>query len=786
MRLDTIRVGSLLSMVAAIGIVAYAVLSWSDPNRSAILAFGALASITAIAVELGPSEKLVRSRHREVYFVGWAILNITICFALALADGGADSPLALLFFLPILFGTLSFPLRWTLAVGAIDVGALLAVAVIEHNPPLHSAAAAFVLLCAATLTAWESRNQGARVAQITEATAALRSSAVVASARAVQQEEVAKLGDRALGGLDLESLAKLAADAVLQSMGVEMALVLRLHAAEGRFDAIAFSGYQPDNPEDFSIPADAGSQAGYTIATGTAVIVSDWGSEERFRIPKALRPAGFQSGVSIVIWANGAPYGVLSVQSTNHRNFGPQDLTFLQAVVNVLGHATELRVKEQQIRHDALHDPLTGLANRNLFLDRLDHALVRALRSSRKVAVLFLDLDQFKRINDSFGHSAGDELIAAVALRLVTALRPGDTIARFGGDAFTVLLEPIDSPRDAETAVERIQRSFERPIEVFEIDHFISASIGIAIGDGTEDPDVLIRDADAALHAAKEGGRGRSQMFSGATRVRMLESLEIENDLRRAIERKEFRLYCQPVVRLADRSITSFEALIRWNHPLRGLLGPLSFIPLAEESTLIHQIGEWVVREACMRAAAWQRRAPGDEPIAVSVNLSPRQLVDPRLPGVIESALRESRLDPASLVLELTEGVLIDDEVVAIGALSQISGLGAQIALDDFGSGFSSLGYLKKLPLDVIKLDRVFVEALEPQSPDAAIVSAVVELASSLSLTVIAEGVETNEQLEIIDDLGCGFVQGYLFSPPVPTTDLDLMIASPRWAQLSR
>jgi diguanylate cyclase (GGDEF)-like protein len=393
------------------------------------------------------------------------------------------------------------------------------------------------------------------------------------------------------------------------------------------------------------------------------------------------------------------------------------------------------------------------------------------------IAVLFLDLDQFKLVNDSLGHAAGDELLAAVAPRLEQALRPGDTVARFGGDEFAVLAEDVGDERGATRIAERIAEALTRPFILREREHFVSASIGISIGTGTEEPEALIRDADAALYRAKDHGRGGYEIFDEVMRSRVIEHMQTENDLRRALQRAEFVVHYQPVVRLQDRSIASMEALVRWDHPERGLLGPLAFIPVAEESRLIVPIGRWVIEQACRQAAAWQELRPDSAPVAVAVNLSARQLADPEVTAHIERSIEANGIEPSTLWLELTESTLLEDTAYVERTLGALRRLGVHLVLDDFGVGFSSLGYLKRLPLSMVKLDRTFVENVTNSPNDAAIVRAVSEMSETIGIGVIAEGVETEEQVRVARELGCGYAQGFHFAEPVPADQVRSLLA---------
>ena len=484
-----------------------------------------------------------------------------------------------------------------------------------------------------------------------------------------------------------------------------------------------------------------------------------------------------QSAAIILIKGHGRPYGVIGAGSRVPHRFSQEDVSFMQAIANVLANAIDRRAAEQRTQHEALHDPLTGLPNRNLFLDRLEHALSVAQRRGTPVSVLFLDLDQFKLVNDSLGHAAGDELLAAVAPRIEEALRPGDTVARFGGDEFAILAEDIGSEHGPTRIAERVAEALARPFVLRGREHFVSASVGIAIGAGSEKPESLIRDADSALYRAKEHGRGGYEIFDEAMRSRVIEHMQVENDLQRAIQREELELLYQPVIRLRDGSIVAMEALLRWNHPDRGLLGPLAFIPVAEETRLIMPIGRWVIEQACRQAAIWQQLSPDAAPVSVSVNLSGRQLADPQLLSHLEGSIRTNGINPSSLWVELREATLFDETISVERTLDSLSELGVRMVLDDFGVGFSSLGYLKRLPLSMIKLDRTFVENLTEGSHDAAIVRAVSEMATTMGIGVVAEGVETEEQVRVADALGCGFAQGFHYSEPVPAAHVERVLA---------
>ena len=429
---------------------------------------------------------------------------------------------------------------------------------------------------------------------------------------------------------------------------------------------------------------------------------------------------------------------------------------------------TSRKVNEDRLAHQAFHDVLTGLPNRALFLDRLERALTRARRHTQYPAVLFLDLDRFKLINDSLGHEAGDQLLVAVAERLRVCLRPEDTAARLGGDEFTILLETIGDVSDATRIAERVAEELRAPFLIGGHEVFSTCSVGIALGAGAEErADTLMRNADAAMYLAKSRGKAHYEVFDNNLTTRALEHLEFENDLRRSVTRGEFKIVYQPIIGLGNGAVVGAEALIRWQHPQRGIVSPGEFIPLAEETGLILPIGQWVLREACRQACAWRDENPGAAPCSISVNLSARQFGQPNLIEEIAEVIKETGIEPRRLVLEITESVVMESAESTIRTLQSLKKLGVQLAIDDFGTGYSSLSYLKRFPVDTLKVDRSFVSGLGIDSEDSAIVRAVVTLAKTLGMTVTAEGVETPGHLAQLQKLECDYGQGYLFDKPL-------------------
>jgi diguanylate cyclase (GGDEF)-like protein/PAS domain S-box-containing protein len=450
----------------------------------------------------------------------------------------------------------------------------------------------------------------------------------------------------------------------------------------------------------------------------------------------------------------------------------------VDGVVLTFRDITDRRAFEEQLKTLAFRDSLTNLANRARFIDRLDHALARAESRGRSVGVLFLDLDNFKLVNDSLGHGAGDRLLLAVAERLQTVVRAEDTAARFGGDEFTILLEDVATESDATDAAKRIETALATPFTIDGRELFVSASIGIALSGGRSGgSETLVRNADLAMYRAKLNGKARHETFEGSMEAGALARIELETDLRHALDRNEFRVYYQPIVSLDDGRIVEVEALVRWEHPVRGLIQPGDFIPVAEETGLIVPIGQWVLEEACRQAASWTRKLAAP-PLTVSVNLSARQFQHPGLLGDVDRALREAELDPSALTLEITESVVMKEPMAAAAKLREIKALGVRVAVDDFGTGYSSLAYLKDFPVDSLKIDRTFIQGLGEVRDDSAIVRSIVVLGHALHLSVTAEGIETTDQLAHLRALQCDRGQGYLFARPAPADELPPLLVA--------
>jgi diguanylate cyclase (GGDEF)-like protein len=525
----------------------------------------------------------------------------------------------------------------------------------------------------------------------------------------------------------------------------------------------------------FHLPVDRGV-GGHVFRNAAPFTIDDYDTWTG-RAPDL--PTGmFGSIVGVPLTSAGRVVGVLGLSSgAAERRWGPREISALTSFAQLASIALDNARLVDEAQRGAMYDLTTGLPNRELLTDRIAHALASSRTDGPQLGVILLDLDRFKVINESVGHSVGDRLLVSVGQRLMACLRPGDTVARFGGDEFGILLEEVVNDGEAHRIAERIGAELRAPFFVGDREWFISASLGISLGRaGRTTPEEMLRQAEIAMVKAKSDPAKRHALFEPSMSRQTIERIDMENDLRRGIERGELRLQYQPLVDLATERIVGFEALVRWEHPVRGLMPQLSFVPLAEETGLILPLGRWVLESACRQARAWRDTRPGGPPLFMSVNLSARQFAQPELVDQVRGILEETGLDPAGLEIEITESVLMDQSETGVRTLRQLRDLGVRLVLDDFGTGYSSLSYLKHLPLDTIKIDRTFVAGIDGET-DRSIVDAVIALAHGLRISVVAEGIETEAQLEQLRVMGCDVGQGYLFAQPLVAAEAGRLLS---------
>jgi len=544
----------------------------------------------------------------------------------------------------------------------------------------------------------------------------------------------------------------------------------------------------PGNSEEVMEPVQAGMGRllwDRTSEAGAAEVITD----RYVLIPGPQAPELIEEAVVAPLREGGWVTGLMIVANplSDVSGFDETDLELLETLAGQLSVSLkngeledslrQLTILKEELRTQALFDSLTGLANRVLFLETVEHGLRRLRRDPGSLGVLFLDVDDFKTVNDSLGHAVGDELLVGLARRLVSACRPGDTVARLGGDEFAILLEGLHSPDEATVVADRIIAAIETPLDVAGTVVAPRCSIGIAFGSAVDSPDDLLRNADAAMYVAKREGKGGYRVFEHDMHAATLERFRLRAELREAIDRGEFALHYQPIRDLDSGAITGVEALIRWNHPRLGLVAPEQFIGFAEETGIIVAIGRWVVEEACRQVGEWHDSLPAlAENLSLSVNLSPRQLQDPETVGVVANALQMGGFKPSLLTLEITENVLMQ---ASIETLDELKALGVRLAIDDFGTGYSSLGYLDRLPVDVLKIDKTFVDRLGSKVGESPLVHAVLQLGQSLGLDTVVEGIETLHQLNRLRELGCHKGQGFYLGKPAPAEGFLRMLAAP-------
>jgi diguanylate cyclase (GGDEF)-like protein len=505
------------------------------------------------------------------------------------------------------------------------------------------------------------------------------------------------------------------------------------------------------------------------------LVAIDAATGDRESLPPEWREEGFVGGMATPIFEEGEAVGsVVTCLRDEARELDGRDR---QAMLSLAEHASLALTHSHALddaSHEALHDSLTGLPNRALFLDRARNGVARARRSQVPIGVLYVDLDDFKTINDSLGHPIGDQLLIAVSDRLLSTLRPSDTIARLGGDEFAILLDELREPGDAARAAQSVLDSLERPFDIDGREVFVGACVGISAGIG--DGEVLLRDADLAMYRAKEHGKNRYEAFAPEMHTAMVDRLDLEVDLKRAIPGGELELHYQPIFGLETGAIAGMEALVRWNHPTRGLVPPARFIPLAETSGMVHALGRWTLNAACHQGSLWRARYPAAPGIQINVNVSASQLARPAIVQDVARALEQAQLDPDALTLEVTETALMSDIDAAVARLRSLKDLGVRIAIDDFGVGHASLRYLKRFPLDYLKVAKDFVDEIDTPGEELAILRAIIDLSRVFGLSAIAEGIETEEQRLKLGELGCEFGQGFLLSRPAPAKVADDLI----------
>jgi len=609
---------------------------------------------------------------------------------------------------------------------------------------------------------------------------ALKAAETVVQQKIDQQRLIARLGEMAMKGehpdrliaIGVESLAKL--DGILDASVWEQEGFTNFYLCHS-----SSKGTVPP-----VVPYETDHYPGNRLADGEIVSILDWDRDPRVSRYRAMTKPEVRSSMMVPIGGSREQFGMLSVTSTEPNRFSEQDGHFLHAAANILANAIERNRADETLRHRLHHDPLTDLPNRQLFTERLTEAIALARDSGEKCGVLFLDIDHFKLINDGIGHHAGDEMLREVAPRLSYGIRRGDTVARFGGDEFGIVLKSVQGEDDAREIADRLLDALSEPIIYDGVENFITASIGIAIYtpgiDDEKDAEALIQEADAAMYQAKDMGRAQAQVFGQPMRDKALRRLEVERELRRAIEDDQLVIHYQPIVSLKTGQIYAFEALVRWQHPARGLIGPVEFIPIAEESDLIAQIDTWVLRNSLRQMAEWQRLIPPERRFVVTVNASSRQIRTTALPGLVAGLLQKYDVSPSRLALEITESVLVAGTSTVKNVLGELHDMGVVLALDDFGTGFSSLSYLNEFPLDSIKIDRSFIDHLGNGDPKgSAIADAIIQIGKALSLTVVAEAVSSETQLQMVRDLGCHLAQGFLLSRPVSAEVATKLLETP-------
>ncbi|MEP7061529.1 MAG: EAL domain-containing protein [Betaproteobacteria bacterium] len=601
----------------------------------------------------------------------------------------------------------------------------------------------------------------------------------VIRAGARQQGLIAAFGQRALANAQLDTLLEDATATVVDGLETPFCRILELAPDGHSLVSRTARGFGEASHGRHAIENVADTPEHRVVTSQLPVVVDDYTTDQGFAIPVDLAQHGIHSGACVIIGGANGPFGVLAAHAREVAHFSVDGVNFLQSVANTLTTAIDRIAADELVAYLAQFDALTGLPNRSLFRDRLAMALTYAQRNASNVGVMFVDLDRFKDVNDTYGHVSGDQVLAAVGERLRLCVRGGDTVGRLGGDEFAIVLSNLARADDANLVAQQIVDAMARPFDVDGHDVILTASIGIAVypSDG-EDPTTLLRNADAAMYLAKEQGRNGFHFYTEAINARVTRRKEIESELRHAIANDEFVLHYQPEVAAASGRIVGVEALIRWQHPVRGLLAPAEFIAVAEETGLIVPIGRWVATNACAQLAHWHRLGHGE--LIVAINVSPLEIRRGNVVDSIREALEKSQLDARHLEVELTESLLMDGADSFIRALEALQTTGVSIAIDDFGTGYSNLSYLKRFPVDKVKIDRMFIRDIVSSEDDAAIVQAIVAMSHHLKLQVTAEGVETDEQAAFLRRCRCDILQGYWFGAPVPAMQMEVLLARDR------
>jgi diguanylate cyclase (GGDEF)-like protein/PAS domain S-box-containing protein len=605
---------------------------------------------------------------------------------------------------------------------------------------------------------------------VTDITAQLQG-AQSAQNQSMRQKLIAAFGHFALQNPEFDELITEAAATVRKGLQPEFSRYLAL--TSGDETALQFKagcGWSGAWAEQTTFDAVVETKDRFSIGARETALIQDYSLETRNRPSPIIKDHGIRSGAEVLVWGAHGPYGLLGVYSRAPGTFSQESVDFLRGIKNTLAAAIDRKRAEDRLAYLAQFDALTGLPNRTLYIERLWQALRQMDRGKHTLGVLFVDVDRFKSVNDKLGHSGGDQVLARVAARLEGCVRPTDTVSRLSGDEFALLLDYIAEPEDASMVAQRVIASLAEPFHVNGHEVYVSASLGISIApnDGSN-PDVLLKNADLAMYRAKRAGRNAYQFFVAEMNAQTAERLQTETELRGALERREFVLHYQPKADIATGLISGFEALLRWNHPKRGLVSPTEFVPILEDTGLICEVGEWVVRQACEQLRAWQIDGLAGRPIAV--NLSALQFNHNDLDVSISRILQDTQIDPNLLEFEITESTLMSDSEEAVRVLGNMKKCGIRLSVDDFGTGYSSLAYLKRFPLDSLKIDRAFIRDITTDSGDATIARAIISLAQSLKLKVVAEGVETLAQLQFLRDHGCDEMQGYLFAQPMPAAE---------------